>query len=149
VPAASHPCVPRHLLHLAPALGLGDPNPAGRTLLDFCPTHGFRVVSQHVDSLLTLGPLSARPTFTRGYCATIVDYIFVPTNDSWTSSAECEVVPHTSIDVHGVGSEHAPVLLPCPPRPPRASACGKRRDTLRARRLCPRPSSWRWPSCTS
>jgi hypothetical protein len=51
------------------------------------------------------------------------------------SSAQCEVVPQTSADVHGVGSDHAPVLLPCPPHPPRAPARGNRRVTLRLERL--------------
>jgi hypothetical protein len=77
----------------------------------------------------------ARPTSARGDCATIVDYILVPTTASLAGSAECRVVPHTSVDVHGVGSDHAPVLLPCPPQPPRAPARGKRRATLRLERL--------------
>jgi hypothetical protein len=80
-------------------------------------------------------PPSARPTFARGDCATIVDYILLPTTASPATLAECEVVPHTSVDVHGVGSDHAPVLLPCLPQPPRATARGKQRATLRLERL--------------
>jgi exonuclease III len=49
VPASSHMSVPAHLHHLAPAVGIGAPNSAGRALLDFCSTHGLRVVCQHVN----------------------------------------------------------------------------------------------------
>jgi hypothetical protein len=42
----------------------------------------------------------ARPTFVRGNCATIVDYILLHSNSSSAKSAQCEVVPHNSTDVH-------------------------------------------------
>jgi hypothetical protein len=55
VAATSHPSVPTHLHHLAPTLGLGELNSAGRALLEFCSAHGLRVVSQHVQQSPTCG----------------------------------------------------------------------------------------------
>jgi hypothetical protein len=111
VPASSHPSVPAHLHHLAPPLGLGELNSVGRALLEFCSAHGLRVVSQHVHSSPAAGPPVARSTFVRGTCATIVDYILLPSNCSSENPAVCEVVPHDSTDVQGVSSDHSPVLL--------------------------------------
>jgi hypothetical protein len=131
VPASWHPSVPAHLHHLAPTLGLGELNSAGRALLEFCSAHGLRVVSQHVHLSPAAGPPVARPTFVRGKFATIVDYILLPSNCSAENPALCEVVPHDSIAVYGVSSDHLCILLPYLPQPPRTPTRGRRRVTLR------------------
>jgi hypothetical protein len=68
-------------------------------------------------------PLLARlwlgPRFLHGTCATIVDYILLPSNCPSENPAVCEVVPHDSTDVYGVSSGHSPILLPCLPQPRR------------------------------
>jgi hypothetical protein len=60
VPAASHPSVTLHLLHLAPALGLGAPGTATRLVGRYLTSAllmalASRVVSQHIEPLLTSG----------------------------------------------------------------------------------------------
>jgi hypothetical protein len=131
VPASSHPSVPAHLHHLAPTLGLGELNSAGRALLEFCSAHGPRVVSQHAHRSPADGPPGARPTFVRGKSAAIVDYILLSSTCSAANPPLCEVVPHDSTDVHGVSSDHSPILLPCLPQPLRTPTRERRRVTLR------------------
>jgi hypothetical protein len=112
-------------------MGLGDLNSAGRALLEFCSAHGLRVVSQHVDPSQAGDRPVARTTFVRVHCATIVDYILLPSNCSSVNPAVCEVVPHDSTYVYGVSSDHLPILLPCLPQPPRTPTHRPRKATLR------------------
>jgi hypothetical protein len=131
VHASSHPSVPAHLHHLAPTLGLGELNSAGRALLEFCSAHGLRVVSQRAHRSPADGPTVARPTFVQGKSLTIVDYILLPSTCSAANPPLCEVVPHDSTNVYGVSSDYSPILLPCLPHPPRTPTRGRRRVTLR------------------
>jgi hypothetical protein len=131
VPTSLHPSVPAHLHQLAPTLGLGELNSAGRALLEFCSAYGLRVVSHHVHLSPTAGPPVARPTFVRSKLATIVDYILLLSDCSAENPGLCQVVPHDSTDVYGVSSDHSPILLPCLPQPPRTPTRGRSRVTLR------------------